>query len=168
VVVTDGKLIARQGLRISTCDVNQPGVLKLRGGATLTSERDSKYGIDLWCGIWEIDGGRAVIDVGDVEFWGNKFEGAADTKTNNKVGAGLAVLKLTGEGVSTIHARAVDLVDAAVLDVSSLKVPAGTYKVIDGRSLRRTNLHFAAGTDTTKWRLRFDKSQGDLLLTFKP
>lgn len=168
IVVTDGKLIARQGLRMSTCDVNLPGALKLRGSAAMANEHDSKYGIDLWCGIWEIDGGRVAINVGDIEFWGNKFEGAVDTKTNNKLGAGVAVLKLSGEGVSIIHARDVDFVDAAVLDVSGLKVPAGTYPVIDGRSLRRTNLRFAAGTDRTKWSLRFDKPRGDLLLTFKP
>jgi hypothetical protein len=168
VVVTDGKLTARQGLRISTCDANRPGALRLRGSATFTSERDSEYGIDLWCGIWEIDGGLAVINAGDIEFWGNKFKDAINTKTNDKVGTGLAVLKLTGEGVSTIHARHVDLVDAAVLEVSGLKVPAGTYRVIDGAALRRTNLRFAAGTDPGKWSFRFDKARGDLLLTFRP
>jgi hypothetical protein len=168
VVVTGGKLVARQGLRMSTSDANRPGALRLRGKVLFTSEPDSKYGIDIWCGIWEIDGGRAKINVGDIEFWGDKFKDAVNTKTNNQVGAGLAVLKLAGEGISTIRARNVDFVAAAVLDVSGLKIPAGTYKVIDGVAIRGTKLRFAAGTNTGKWSFRFDKANGDLLLTSKP
>jgi hypothetical protein len=168
IVVTGGKLAARQGLRMSTCDANRPGALRLRGKAMFTSERDSKYGIDIWCGIWEINGGRAEINVGDLEFWGNKFKDAINTRTNNKVGAGLAVLKLTGDGVSTIHARKVNFVDAAVLDVSGLKIPAGTCRVIDGAAISGTNLRFAPETDTGKWSFKFDQANGDLMLTFTP
>lgn len=168
VIVTGGKLIARQGLWMSTCDANRPGALRLRGQATFTSEVDSKYGINIWCGIWEIDGGRAEINVGDIEFWGDKFKDATNTKTNRQVGAGLAVLKLTGEGISTIHARNVDFVDAAVLDVSELKITAGTYKIIDGITIRGTKLRFAAGTKTDQWSFKFDKANGDLLLTLTP
>ena len=168
IVNNGGKLVARQGLRISTCDANRPGVLRLRGKAAFTSEPDSKYGIDIWCGIWEIDGGQAKIDVGDIEFWGNKFMDAINTRTNSKVGPGLAVLKLTGDGVSTIHARNVNFVDATVLNVCGLKVPAGTYRVIDGEAIIGTNLHFAPETDTTKWSFKFDQAKGDLKLTFTP
>lgn len=168
IVITGGKLVARQGLRISTCEANRPGVLRLRGKATFTSKPDSKYGIDIWCGIWEIDGGKAKINVGDIEFWGNKFKDAFNTRTNSKVGPGLAVLKLTGDGVSTIHARKVNFVDAAVLNVCNLRIPAGTYRVIDGASISGTNLHFATETDTSKWSFKFDKANGDLLLTFTP
>jgi hypothetical protein len=168
IVVTGGKLVAHQGLRMSTCDANRPGALRLRGKATFTSKQDSKYGIDIWCGIWEIDGGRAKINVGDIEFWGNKFKDAVNTKANTKVGAGQAVLRLTGDGVSTIHARRVDFVDAAVLDVSGLKVPPGTYRVINGAAIGGTNLHFAAETDTGKWSFKFDRANGDLMLTFAP
>jgi hypothetical protein len=166
IILTDGKLIAHQGLRMSTCDANRPGKLVLRGKATFTSEPDSKYGIDIWCGIWEIQGGRAKIDVGDIEFWGNKFKDAVNTKAQTRVGAGLAVLKLTGDGVSTIHARKVDFVDAAVLDISGLRVPAGTYKVIDATAIAGTNLRFAHGTDTRKWSFKFESPAGDLMLTF--
>ncbi len=44
--------------------------------------------------------------------------------------------KLTGDGVSTIHTRKVDFVDAAVLDVSRLKIHGGTSRVIDGATIR--------------------------------
>jgi len=164
IAVDGGTLIARQGLRTSTSLADRPGALRLSGKATLSMEPDAEIGFDLWCGVWEIDGGRAEINVGDVEFWGNKFQDATNAKTGERVGAGLAVLKLTGDGVSTIHARAVDFVDAAVLDVSGLKVPAGTYTIIDGKSLGRKALRFAAGTDTKRWRLRFDEARADLLL----
>jgi len=168
IVNNGGKLIAHQGLRISTCETNHPGVLRLQGNATFTSEPDSKYGIDIWCGILEIKGGQARIKVGDLEFWGNKFKDAINTKTNSKVGPGLAVLKLTGDGVSTIHARIVNFVDAVLIDVSGLKVSAGSYRVIDGTAIIGTNLHFAPKTDTSKWDFEFDKANGDLLLTFTP
>lgn len=168
VIITGGKLVARQGLCMSTCDANHPGVLRLRGKAMFTSEADSKYGINIWCGIWGIDGGGAEINVGDIEFWGDKFKDAINTKTNSQVGAGMAVLKLAGKGISTIHARNVDFVAAAVLDVSELKIPTGTYKVIDGATIRGTKLRFSAGTDTGKWSFKFDKTNGDLLLTFTP
>ncbi len=166
IILTGGKLIAHEGLRMSTCDANRPGKLALRGKATFTSESNSRYGIDIWCGIWEIEGGRAKINVGDIEFWGNKFKDAVNTKAETRVGSGLSVLKLTGDGVSTINARKIDFVDAAVLDVSSLSVPAGTYKVIDAVTIARTNLRFAQGTDTRKWSLEFDPPTGDLILTF--
>jgi hypothetical protein len=84
------------------------------------------------------------------------------------VGAGQTVLKLTGNGVSTIHARKVNFVDAAVLDVSDLKISVGTYRVIDGAVIIGTNLHFAPETDTTKWSFKFDQAKGDLMLTFTP
>ena len=49
-----------------------------------------------------------------------------------------------------------------------LKVPAGTYKVIDARSLKGTNLGFAEDADTGKWSFRLEQSQGDLMLNFRP
>jgi hypothetical protein len=163
IILIGGKLVAQQGLRMSTCEADRPGALRLRGKAIFTSERDSQYGIDIWCGVWEIEGGRAKINV-----WGNKFKDAVNAKTNSKVGAGLAVLKLSGDGISTIHARKISFVDAAVLDVSGLKVPAGTYKVIDGEAIIGTNLRFADGTAAGDWKFRFDEAKGDLLLTFAP
>jgi hypothetical protein len=168
IVVNGGKLSAQEGLRISTADASRPGALRLKGSATFTNRRESEFGIDVWCGIWEIDGGKAEIHVGDIEFWGNKFQDAVNAKTNTPVGPGLAVLKLVGTGVSTIHARSVNFVDAAVLDVNSLNVPAGEYKVIDGTAIHGTSLRFVKGADTRKWSFRFDQDQGDLLLQLKP
>ena len=150
---------------MSTCDAKRPGKLALRGGATFTSETDSKYGIDIWCGVWEIDGSKAKINVGDIEFWGNKFKDAVNTKAQTRVGSGLSVLKLTGDGISTIHARNVEFVDAAVLDVGGLQVPAGTYRLIDATTIGQTNLRFAPGTDARKWSFRFDRPAADLMLT---
>lgn len=168
IINNGGKLIARQGLRISTCQADRPGALRLRGRAVFTSETDSNYGIDIWCGIVEIDGGQARVNVGDIEFWGNKFKDAVNTKTNSKVGPGKAVLKLTGDGISTIHARKVNFVDAALLDVRGLKVPAGSYRVIDGEAIIGTNLSFPPNTNAAKWNFKFDKAKGDLILTFTP
>jgi len=168
IVVDGGKLTACEGLRISTTDAGQPGALRLKGKAAFTSRRDSQFGIDVWGGIWEIEGGEATIRVGDVEFWGNKFKDAVNTQTGQRVGPGLAVLKLSGNGVSTIHAGELSFIDAAVLDVSSLKVPAGTYLVIDGAAVKERNLRFAEGIDVTKWSFRLDQSQGDLVLDFTP
>lgn len=76
-----------------------------------------------------LPGSELCVEIGDVEFWGNKFKDAVNTKTNQRVGPGSAVLKLTGSGISTIHARQVNFVDAVVLDVNSLRVPAGTSSV---------------------------------------
>jgi hypothetical protein len=168
IVNNGGKLIAHQGLRISTCEANRPGVLKLQGKAIFSSKSDAKYGIDIWCGILEIEGNQIKIKVGDLEFWGNKFKDAINTKTNVKVGSGLAVLKLSGDGVSTIYARNVNFIDANVLDISDLKVSAGSYRVIDGSAIVGTNLQFAPDTDTTKWDFKFDKDKGDLMLIYRP
>jgi hypothetical protein len=168
IIVNGGKLAARQGLRVSTCDARRSGKLKLCGEASFTTERDATYGVDVWCGTWEIDGSRAQINVGDVEFWGNKFQDAVNTKTKNAVGSGVAVLKLTGDGISTIRARTISFVGAAVLDVSELKIPGGTYRIMDGDSLGKTNLQLAAPMSADKWRIQFDRANGDLMLIFAP
>ena len=165
IVVDGGLLIARQGLRMSTIDANKPGAIRLRGDATFTTNFNATYGIDVWCGVWEIDGGDADINVGDIEFWGNKFENAINVKNNKPVGSGLSVLKLTGDGISTINARSVNFIDAAILDVGDLNVPYGTYTVIDAASFSGTNLRFADGTDARRWTFEFDTTNGDLLLT---
>ncbi len=168
IVVDGGTLVARNGLRMSTTDAGRPPALRLKEEATFNSDRESEYGIDVWCGTWEIEGGDVKTHVGDVEFWGNKFKDAFNPKSETRVGPGLAVLKLTGNGVSTIHARNVNFVDAAVLDVSSLTVPAGTYRIIDGSTIKTRNLRFANGTDEEKWSIRFDEDQADVLLILKP
>ena len=61
-----------------------------------------------------------------------------------------------------------NFVDVAVLDVRSLKVGPGTYKIIDGSVIKGRNLCFASGTDTEKWSIRFDEDEADVFLTFKP
>jgi len=125
-------------------------------------------GAELSVEIGDDHSGRAEINVGDIEFWGNKFKDAVNTKTGARVKVGLSVLKLTGDGVSTIHARKIDFIDAAVLDVSGLRIAPGTYTVIDGKMIGADNLRFAPGTDGRKWSLRFDRPQGDVLLIFHP
>jgi hypothetical protein len=167
IVVDGGNLIAREGLRMSTTDAKLPGTLRLEGKATLEIKNDSKMGLQIWCGIWEINGGKARIQVGDIEFHGNKFADAVNGRTGKEVGAGVATLKLSGDGISTIHARNLNFVDAAELDVSKLKVPAGEYKVFDGESLEGVGLKLAPETNRDRWDLRFDKKAGDVLLVVK-
>ena len=55
-----------------------------------------------------------------------------------------------------------------MLDVSELKIPRGTYRVIDGDSLGETNLQLAAPTSADNWRIQFDRVNGDLMLKFTP
>jgi hypothetical protein len=168
IVVNGGKLIAHEGLRMSTVDAKKPGSLVLKGQATLKMKSDSDMGLQIWCGVWQIDGGQASIQVGDIELHGNKFVTAVNGRTQKAVGPGVTTLKLSGEGISTIRARKLDFVDAAELDVSKLKVPAGEYKVFDGESIEGENLKLASGTDPQRWTLRFDRDAGDVLLEFQP
>ena len=167
-VVNSGVLVAQQGLRMSTTDANRPGLLKLTGTASFTSNADATYGIQMWCGTWQIDGGDANIHVGDIELWGNKFANEVSGYTGNPVGPGKSILKFSGDGVSTIHATSVDFVDAAYLDVADLNVPNGTYKLIDANTVTDANdcLAFVAGTDPNVWSFSLDEANGDLLLTY--
>ncbi len=153
---------------MSTTDVKRPGALRLKGKATLEIKRDSQMGFQIWCGIWEINGGEARIQVGDIEFHGNKFADAVNGRTGKHVGAGTATLKLSGNGISTINARNLNFVDAAELDVSTLILPAGEYKLFNGESIDGTALKLAAGANRNRWSLRFDRKAGDVLLVVKP
>jgi len=168
ITVDGGQLIADQGLKLSTTDARRPGTLRLKGNASFLSQRDSQYGIDVWCGVWEIVGGDVTIKVGDIEFHGDKFKDEVNGRSGKAVGGGNSVLKLTGTGISTIHARKLNFVSAALLDVSDLTLPAGTYTVIDGAEIRGDQLQLAAGADLKKWSIRFDRDRGDLLITFSP
>lgn len=167
-IVNDGRLVALEGLRISTVDARRPGHLKLRGKAHLQMKEDARYGLQIWGGIWEIEGDQLNIRIGDVEFWGDKFKDAVNTQGDKKVGPGRAVLKLTGDGVSTIHAGKLNFVDAAFVDVGGLKVDPGRYVVIDGKSVDQINLKLVDGTDTDIWRLEVDKDKADVVLLRKP
>lgn len=166
IVVNGGRLVARQGLRMATTDPDRPGTVRLTGAASFTSEHDSEYGVGVYCGILEIEGGDVTIEIGDLRFQGDRFRDSANSKSGQAIGPGLSVLKLTGEGVSTIHARNVDFVNAAVMDVSDLTVAPGTYTVIDGATITGGQLELSAGTDTDRWSFAFDRDAGDLLLTF--
>ncbi len=78
-----------------------------------------------------------------------------------------ATLKLTGDGISTIHnVGATTLGAMSLLDVSELSVAPGTYTVIDGVSISDGGLAFAPGTDTGNWSFAVDSPNGNLLLTY--
>ena len=168
IVVDGGVLVSQQGLRMSTTDANRPGLLKLQSDASFTSNADGTYGIEMWCGTWQIDGDDANIHVGDIELWGNKFANEVNGYNGQPVGSGVSILKFSGDGVSTIHATSVDFIDAAYLDVADLNVPNGTYKLIDANSVTDANdcLAFVDGTDMNVWSFSTDDTNGDLLLTY--
>ena len=168
ITVDGGVLTAQQGLRMSTTYGDRPGLLKLTGSASFTSDADATRGIDMWCGTWQIDGADVNIHVGDIELWGNKFANEVSGSTGNPVGPGDSILKFSGDGVSTIHATSVDFIDAAYLDVADLNVPNGTYKLIDANSVTDANdcLAFVDGTDMNVWSFSTDDTNGDLLLTY--
>lgn len=52
--------------------------------------------------------------------------------------------------------------------VDFLEVPAATYTVIDGTSIKQTNVRFAEGTDVGKWSFLLEGSLGDLVWDFRP
>ena len=163
-----GRLTARGGLRMSTTDSAKPRALRLRRGASFSSDTESPTGVQIWCGVWELEGGGLSVRIGDLEMHGNKFAHEVSGKTGEAVGSGVSVLRLTGNGVSTIHARNLNFVDAAQLDVRRLNVTPGTYRVFDGLRIVGTDLELAPGTDVRAWDLLFDRENGDVLLRRKP
>ncbi len=166
IIVDGGQVYAQEGMRMSTAIADRPGKLILKGSASLTMDSNPTYGFQMWAGIWEIEGGDADVQIGKLELWGNKYEGEVNGKYGWPVGSGVSVLKFSGDGVSTIHANGVaDFIDAALVDVSGLDVPNGTYTLVDATSLNRTNLQLASGTDTDVWSLQCDTPNGDVLLT---
>lgn len=160
IVVNGGKLIAEGGLRMSTTDALRPGALRLNGKASF----ESPNGVQIWCGIWELAGGGLNVRIGDLEMHGNKFADEISGKTGKAVGAGVSLLRLKGGGISTIHAGKLNFVDAVEVDVSNLDVPVGEHQVFDGTEIVGDKLVLVRGTDAAKWRLRFDRQQGDVLL----
>ncbi len=168
IIVNGGKLVAEAGLRVSTTDLADPGRLVLRGSAVFeqyttpgnaySANMPQLRGVEFWAGIWEIDGGNASIHVRDIYLHGNKH-----------FAEGQALLKLTGDGISTIHVAATaDLADAT-LDVSGLDLAGpGTFTVIDAGSFIGTNISFADGTDLDQWSFEIDQPRGELLLTYTP
>ncbi|MGD8239100.1 MAG: hypothetical protein PVH68_11140 [Armatimonadota bacterium] len=168
VIVNGGRLLAQEGLRISTVDAARPGHLRLHGKASMQMKEDARYGLQVWGGVWEIQGGHVDLRIGNVEFWGNKFRDAVNTQQDTKVGPGRAVLKLAGDGVSTIHAGKLNFIDAAFVDVGGLDVQPGRYVVIDGKSVHQTNLRLADGTDTDIWSLVVDTDKADVILRRRP
>ena len=168
IIVDGGKVYAQEGVRMSTVIASRPGKLILKGKASLTMGSDPQYGFQMWCGIWEIEGGNANVQIGKLELWGNKYKDEVNGKYGWPVGPGVSVLKFSGDGVSTINANGVaDFVDAAQVDVSDLDVPNGTYTLVNATALKRTNLQLAPGTDTNIWSLRFDAANGNVLLIRK-
>ncbi|MGB0580150.1 MAG: hypothetical protein ACPGVU_10655, partial [Limisphaerales bacterium] len=138
--------------------------IRLRGNATLSCDPETPTGVQIWAGVWEMDGRDLNISIGDLEMHGNKFEKEVSGKTGKAVGAGVSVIRLTGNGVSTIKARKLNFVDAAAIDVSALNVPMGTYQLIDGTGIAGSKLTLAHGTDPAKWSLRLNAADGDVFL----
>ena len=112
--------------------------------------------MEIWAGVWQIDGDAVSISVKDLVLDGAKFfkEGAA-------------VLKLTGDGVSTIKADSVDLKSNAFVDVGGLKLKPGRYTLMQFKTLKNNKLALAKGTDPDQWALELDKDQSSLILIRK-
>ena len=82
----------------------------------------------------------------------------------------MANLKFSGDGVSTIvNIGTIQFENGAVLEVSELNVPNGTYTLVNSDNMTDNGLAFAAGTDTTIWSFDVDTINGDLkLIKFDP
>ena len=150
ITVNGGTLTFDNGMRISTSEPNQPGLLKLADSASFTCSGGT---IEVWAGIWEIEGGNASISTQDILFDANWTFPDAN-----------AVLRLSGDGVSTINATFVTIQPKTLLDVLNLNVSDGQYKVIDATSITDNGLAFADGTDTNDWYFNVDDTNGDLIL----
>ncbi len=143
--VTGGAIISDHGIRVDSDDPNDPGLLTISGAATWNNQR---YGFDVLAGIFEINGGNASILTDGV-----------------LLDAG-ATLKLSGTGISMIVAANVTFNSGAVLDVSDLNIPYGTYTVINATNTTDNGLAFAAGTNTAAWSFQVDPASKDLKLTY--
>ena len=154
-----GSLTFRRGAQIFSALHNLPGILRIEGNATVT--QNSHYANFLNVeggGMVEIDGAGATINVRMLNLTGGTDYYGADNP---------ATLKLTGDGISTIHnVGATTLGAMSLLDVSELSVAPGTYTVIDGVSISDGGLAFAPGTDTGNWSFAVDSPNGNLLLTY--
>lgn len=160
-LTVDGTLTFRVGMKISSGFRDLPGTFRIDGNATITQNAKYNNFFDLLGGgVMQIDGGNAAINfrmlnvVGDTDYYGNDNP---------------AVIKLSGDGVSTINiVGATTLGSGSVLDVSELNVAPNTYTVIDGASIVDTGLAFAPGTDTSLWSFDVDVASGNLLVTYVP
>lgn len=164
IIMNGGRLRAADGLRMSTTDATKPGALRMKENASFTSDRESPTGVQIWCGIWELDGGGLNVQIGDLELHGNKFANEVSGKTGKAIGAGVSVLRWTGDRISTIKARKLNFVDAAEIDVSGLTVAPGTYRLLDGTKIIGDRLKLAARTDPAKWSLQVNRTEGDILI----
>ncbi len=163
VVLNGGELMALGGIRMSTTRARRPGKLIIKGGSTVRMSQKSQYGFDFWCGVIEIHGGDADIQIDDLEVWGNKFSQEINLAQDVPVGWGFSVFKFVGKAVSTIRVTGpASFIDAALVDVSELRVPDGRYRIFHALSFKERNLAFAPGTDLAVWSIEFDDANRDL------
>ena len=158
VTVDGGTFLFSKQLKLYSGIASCPGTLRLKGNATLTQESGSNALNAIGGGVLEIDGGSANIHVRRMTFQGGRDHYGAYNP---------AVLKLTGNGISTIYnSGSTTLGYRSILDVSELHVAPGTYTVINGASINAGGLSFASGIDLNDW--SFSTGSGDLLLTYDP
>ena len=138
-----GTFSSGNGMDISSNDPYLPGSVWIGGNGRYTNLGGA---VNVEVGSLEVEGGSASVSTQSLRFYG------ADT-----------VLKLSGDGISTIDATAVTFDAGTLLDVRHLNVPDGTHTVIDGTSMTDNGLAFAPGTDTGVW--SFQVVGGDLRLT---
>ncbi len=153
ITVDGGTLKLSRGMRISTSDPTDPGKLILRKRATF---KQTGGVIEIWAGIWQIDGGEVTVSVNDLVCDGTKF-----------FKDGAAIIKLTGAGVSTIKTQSIDLKDNTWLDVSGLTVKPGRYTLMEYQTLKSNRLALIKGTDSNQWALELDAKHSKLILIRK-
>ena len=163
IIVNGGRLIARNGIRMSTTQAARPGKLICQGDAYVRTDSDSSYGFDFWCGIIEIHDGNVDIQIDDLEVWGNKYADEINIQGNIPVGWGYSIFKFIGSEISVIRVTGpADFIDGGMVDVSGMIVPDGSYKIIDAESFVNKSLQFTPGTDIGVWSFLFDDANGDL------
>ena len=170
VTVDGGTLELRKGLVIWSPLASAPGLLKIRGAAVVTQTQASikggahyDTGYVFGGGILEIEGGDASVTLRSLEFTTQHLNPVYAPG----VGDGPPTLKFSGDGVSTIrNIGTMRFEDGAVLDVSELSVPSGTYTLVDSDAIVDNGLTFAPGTDTTVWSMQL--AGNDLQVTYAP
>ena len=145
-LLVDGGTFTSHGpITVSSQDASKPGLLRLAGNGSLSN---TAGGVVVQRGTLEVDGAVASGDLYSLELEG------ADAR-----------LHFTGTGVGVLTVGDIVLGPGAVLDVTRLDIPDGTYRLIDGGTLLNQGLTWAPGTDTSVWSFSVDAVVGDLWVT---